>query len=108
MKLSSSSVASYHVQKLSQMKLIREQAGPDGMGYVAEEAVFEAMLRIRRTVIPVWTTATVFFAAALVALVTALRPSAPGASYVFSLVVIAVALAISLYETVTSVSSDRI
>ena len=58
LQLSSSSVADYHVKKLLRMGLIREEGGEDGAaGYVTEEAVFEAMLRIRQTVIPLWTTA---------------------------------------------------
>jgi predicted DNA-binding transcriptional regulator len=109
LKLSSSSISDYHVQKLLRMKLIREEAAQDGAaGYVAEEAVFEAMLRIRRTVIPLWTTASDFFAAALVVLVTILRPPVIGSTYLFSLVVAVVALSISVYETVRSLGGDAI
>jgi predicted DNA-binding transcriptional regulator len=100
LKLSSSSVADYHVQKLLNMKLIREESGQDGsLGYVAEEAIFEAMVRIRRTIIPLWTTATAFFAAGLIMLLTILRPTSLGSTYLFSLVIAAVALSISGYET---------
>jgi predicted DNA-binding transcriptional regulator len=101
--LSSSSVADYHVQKLLRIGLIKQDQGQTGVvGYVAEEAVFEAMLRIRRTVIPVWTTATVFFAACLILLMTVLRPSTITSTFVFSLAMGAVALLISLYETFRS------
>jgi predicted DNA-binding transcriptional regulator len=100
LKLSSSSVADYHVHKLLNMKLIREKSGQDGsLGYVAEEAVFEAMVRIRRTVIPLWTTATAFFAAGLIMLLTVLGPTALSSTYLFSLVLVTAALGISAYET---------
>jgi len=109
LKLSSSSISDYHVQKLLRMKLIREEAGHDGVGgYVAEEGVFEAMIRIRRTVIPLWTTASVFFAAAIVVMITILRPSIISSTYLFSLVVAVVALSISAYETVKSFKGDGI
>jgi predicted DNA-binding transcriptional regulator len=100
LRLSSSSVADYHVQKLLNMRLIREKTGQDGsLGYVAEEAIFEAMVRIRRTVIPLWTTATAFFAAGLIMLLTVLRPTALSSTYLFSLVLVTAALCISAYET---------
>ena len=105
LQLSSSSVADYHVQKLLRMGLIREEASQDGAaGYVTDEAVFEAMLRIRRAIIPLWTTASAFFAAALFVLVTILRPGTITSSYLFSLIVTAVALSISAYETFESLS----
>jgi predicted DNA-binding transcriptional regulator len=107
--LSSSSVADYHVRKLLSAKLIREEGAQDGaVGYAAEEAVFEAMIRIRRTVIPVWTTATAFFAASIVVLITILRPAIISSSYLFSLVIGVAALSISAYETLRSLSGDGI
>lgn len=109
LKLSSSSVADYHVQKLLQMKLVREAGGENEVaGYVAEEAIFEAMVRIRRMVIPLWTTATAFFGAALVVLLTILRPAAISSTYLFSLIIAVVALSISVYETISSFSGDGI
>jgi predicted DNA-binding transcriptional regulator len=107
--LSSASLADYHVQKLLKLKLIREEQGQDGaVGFAAEEAVFEAMIRIRRTVIPLRTMASAFFAVALVLLITILRPGYIGSTYVFSLLVAVVALSISMYETVKSFSTEGI
>lgn len=107
--LSSSSVADYHVQKLLAARLIREERSQDGaVGYAAEEAVFEAMIRIRRTVIPLWTTATSFFAASLIVLATILRSSMLSSTYLFSVVVAMVALSISGYETLRSLSGNGI
>jgi predicted DNA-binding transcriptional regulator len=109
--LSSSSQADYHIQKLLKMKLIREEGGENGSagGYVAEEAVFEAMVRIRRMVIPLWTTATAFFASALLVLLTFLRPAViVSGLYLFSLVITVVALSISVYQAITSLSGNGI
>jgi hypothetical protein len=110
LRLSSPSLADYHVQKLLTMKLIREEKAQDGAGagFVAEEAVFEAMVRIRRTVIPLRATASAFFAVALILLVTILRPGHISSTYVFSLVVTVVALSTSLYETIKGFSSEAI
>ena len=109
LQLSSSSVADYHIKKLLRMGLIREEGGQDGAaGYVAEEAVFEAMLRIRQTVIPLWTTASAFFAAALFLLVTILRPGIITSSYLFSLIVTGVALSICAYETFESLNDGGV
>lgn len=105
--LSTPSLADYHVQKLLRMKLIREERAGDGsVGYSAEEAVFEAMIRVRRTVIPLRATASVFFAVALALLLTLLRPGYISSTYVFSLVAIAVALAASLYETINGLRNE--
>ena len=109
--LSSSSQADYHIQKLLMMKLIREEEGGENgsaAGYVAEEAVFEAMVRIRRMVIPLWTTATTFFAGALLVLLTFLRPAVVSGLYFFSLVITMIALTISIYEAITSLSGNGI
>lgn len=109
LRLSSSSQVDYHIRKLLEMKLIREEeAGSGSAGYVAEEAVFEAMLRIKRTVIPLWTTATALFASALVVLLTILRPDTVDGLYLFSLVITLIALAISAYEALNSLRSDQI
>ena len=90
------------------MQLIREENKDGLVGFVAEEAIFEAMVRIRRTVIPLRATSSVFFAVALVLLLTILRPSYTNSTYVFSLVVVAVALSISIYETIKGLSSQSI
>jgi hypothetical protein len=84
------------------MKLIRKEETQGTIGYVAEEPVFEAMIRLRRTVIPLWTTATVFFLAALVVLLTILKPMVISSTYVFSLFVGTVALSISAYVSIAS------
>jgi len=96
--LSSPSVAHYHVRKLLEAGLVREQDG----GYVVDRVVFENIIRVRRALIPFQTTYSIFFATALLIMLTALRPPNITSSYVFGLIVIGVALAASIYEAVKS------
>jgi DNA-binding transcriptional ArsR family regulator len=93
---SSSSVASYHVSKLLEAGLIREQ----DKGYVMDKVVFDNMVRVRRTLIPFQTAYMAFFAVAFLILLTYLRPPQITSTYGFALVVCLVGVATSLYEVV--------
>lgn len=96
--LSSSSVAEYHVKKLLQSGLIREDQG----GFIVDRNVWQNMIRMRRTVIPFQACFVVLFAAAVVAMLTVLRAN-PSEGYLFGLLVVLIALVLSLYETFMSV-----
>ncbi len=96
--LSSSSVAEYHVKKLLQSGLIRE----DQDGYVVDRNVWQNMIRMRRTVIPFEAFFVVLFAAAVAVMLTVLRTN-PSEGYTFGLAVVLIALGLSLYETFRSV-----
>jgi hypothetical protein len=92
--LSSPSVAHYHIAKLLKAGLLKEE----GDGYVVEKAVFENMIRIRRTVLPSQVGYAAFFLTALIALVTVLRPSQLSSTYAFAVAVVIVAVGVSLLE----------
>ena len=92
--MSSPSVAHYHIAKLLKAGLLKEE----GNGYVVEKAVFENMIRIRRTVLPLQTGYVAFFVTALIALLTIMRPSELSPTYVFAVTVIVVAVGVSLFE----------
>ena len=92
--LSSPSVAHYHVGKLLKAGLLKE----DGEGYTADKTVFENMIRIRRTVLPLQVGYAAFFVTALIALVTVMRPSILSSTYVFAVAVVIVAVGVSLFE----------
>ena len=92
--LSSASVAQYHIRKLLALGLIREQAD----GFAVDKVVFENVIRIRRTAIPLQAAYVAFFAASLVAMVTLLRPSDLTPTYLFAIIAIVVGLAITAYE----------
>jgi hypothetical protein len=98
LNLSSSSVAEYHLKKLVGLGLVHEGSE----GYIADRIVFENMVRINRMVIPLWAVLSTFFAASFTLLLSPLRPSTLVPSYVFSLIVIGVALLVSLYESVVT------
>ena len=112
--LSSSSVAQYHVKKLLAAGLIREappessdQQGEAG-GYVVDRVIFENMIRIRRSLIPLQVGYSVFFATALAVLLVLLRPKVIGGAYVFSLFAIAVACSIFGYQAFKALKNTAI
>jgi len=92
--LSSPSVAHYHITKLLKAGLLKEE----GNGYVVEKAVFESMIRIRRTVLPLQVGYAAFFVTALIALITIMKPSQLSSAYIFAVLVVAVAVGVSLFE----------
>ncbi len=102
LKMSSSSVAEYHLKKLAAMGLVREGDN----GYEADRVIFESMIRIRRTLIPLWATFAAFLATSLTCLLTLLRPSAlMTPAYLLSLITISVSLVVSLYETLSTLKT---
>ena len=101
LNLSSPSVAEYHIKKLVRAGL----AKAEGNGYTVDRMVFENVIRIRRTVIPLQTTFVAFFVSALVVLLTILRPASITSTYVFSLIVCIVAIAILTYEALKTLAT---
>jgi len=91
---STSSLASYHISKLFDAGLIKQQDA----GYVVDRVMFENTIRVRRTLIPLQTTYTIFFLMAFLILITYLKPPEITSTYVFSLAAIFVGFATSLYE----------
>lgn len=74
-------------------------------GFVADTVMLENMVRIKRTVIPIWSILVIFFATSVVLLLSLERPSGPIThSYLFSLIVIVVALIVSISQTLSSMS----
>lgn len=73
LSLSSPSVAHYHIAKLLKAGLLKE----DGEGYTLNKVVFENMVRIKGTALPVQTAYVTFFLAAIAVLVAVFRPPQP-------------------------------
>jgi len=92
--LSSPSVSQYHVRKLLQLGLIREEQG----GYLVDKVILENVIRIRRVSIPIQTAYVAFFGVLLLILVFTLRPATIDSLYYFAVVVNVSALGISIYE----------
>lgn len=95
LKLSSPSVAQYHLKKLLRLGLVKEV--PEG--YAIDKVIYENMVRIGRVTIPFQAAYVAFFAACVLVLATFLRPGILTSTYVFSLGAIVVALAVTVYET---------
>ena len=94
--LSSSSVSEYHIKKLLDMGLVREDQG----GYVVDKVVLDNIVRIRMISIPVQTGYVIFFGVTLLFLLLFLRPDTINSLYFFAIVVNGSALAVSSYEAV--------
>lgn len=92
--LSSPSVALYHISKLVEAGLVREEGG----GYVVDKRIFENMIRVRRMIIPFQATYTSFFITTFIIFLTLLKPENVTSTYVFALAVNSVAILVSLYE----------
>jgi len=101
LSLSSPSLAHYHIVKLLKAGLLKEE----GEGYVVNKTVFENMIRIKRTALPLQVAYSAFLLTALAALTLFMRPSIPSSSYVFATVVITVTLAVSFYEAYRAVEA---
>jgi hypothetical protein len=101
--LSSSSVAEYHVQKLRQLGLIQDSDN----GVIADKVVLDNMIRIRRYVVPIWSILAIFFGTSFILLLTLERPpDVVTRSYLFSLIVIAVALIVSTAQAIGSITKE--
>jgi DNA-binding transcriptional ArsR family regulator len=94
LSLSSSSVSEYHVKKLLQLGLIRQEQD----GYVIDRVVVDNVIRIRRVAIPVQIAYVVFFSVTLLLFLMPLRPVAINSIYFLAVVVNSAALVVSLNE----------
>lgn len=104
LSLSSTSVAEYHVNKLLSMGLAKETL--DSM-YFVDAIVFENMLRIRRSLIPVQIGYLAFFATSLGILLVILRPAIITNDYIFGIIIASVGCAIFAYQVIkTSMNSS--
>ena len=102
LNLSSPTLALYHVNKLEEAGLIKKELN----GYVADRVILENLVRLRRILIPRNLFYTIFLTSSLVMLAVFLRPPILTREYVFSLAVISIAAATSVYETVRVFSRE--
>jgi DNA-binding Lrp family transcriptional regulator len=98
--LSSPTLALYHINKLEEAGFIKKELN----GYVADRIILENLVRLRKLLIPRNLFYTVFFVTSLVFLAILLRPSVLTREYIFSLAVVSVAAATSVYETIRALS----
>ena len=92
LELSSPSVAEYHLKKLLESGLVN--LGPEG--YQVDRLMWDNMIRVRRTVVPLQAFYVAFFAGALVVILLFTRTSLWDAA-LFGEFVVVVALGLSAY-----------
>ncbi len=93
--LSSPSVATYHLAKLEELGILKK----DASGYVVNKVLLEQSIKINRFLVPRYLFYTIFAIAVLLIELTLFKPALIDRQYVFSLVVAAVFVAFSGYET---------
>ncbi len=102
LNLSSPTLALYHMNKLEEAGLIKKEAD----GYVADRIFLQNLIRLRRVLIPRNFFYMIFLLTSLIMLAVFLRPPTLSREYVFSLAVISVAAATSVYETMKTFSQE--
>lgn len=100
--LSSPTLALYHLNKLEEAGLIKKELN----GYTADRVILENLIRFRRILIPRNFFYMIFLLTSLIMLAVFLRPPIITREYVFSLAVIGIAAAASIYETVKVFSQE--
>jgi repressor of nif and glnA expression len=100
LNLSSPTLALYHMNKLEDAGFIRKELN----GYVADRVILENLIRLRKVLIPRNFFYTVFLITSLIFLAVFLRPPILTREYIFSLGVVSVATATSIYETIKALS----
>lgn len=84
------------MKKLLSAGLIKEV--DEGTRFVVDRIVFENMIRIKTSLVPIRVSYIVFFGVALVLLLTLLRPESMDRAYVFSIVIMVLATAIFVFH----------
>ncbi|MEM3566367.1 MAG: winged helix-turn-helix domain-containing protein [Candidatus Bathyarchaeia archaeon] len=95
LRLSSPTLASYHLAKLEEAGIIKQTME----GYVVDKMIFRNLVRIRSLLIPKYLFFSIFFAAATVLHVVLFKPPVLTKEYVFATVVMMIATLSYIYET---------
>lgn len=96
LKLSSPSLAAYHLSKLEEVGLLRQETG----GYAVNKVVLEGMMRVRHVLVPRFLFYFVFAVSAFVIELTLLRPPILTSGYFFSTAATFILSLVLFYETV--------
>jgi len=104
LKLSSPTLASYHLKKLEEAGLLKQTME----GYVVDRVFLRNLIRFRRMLIPRYFFYSVFFVSALALELTTLRPVAVYREYAFAVGITCVAVFSSIYETIKVLLKESI
>ncbi len=104
LKLSSPTLAAYHLDKLEEAGLLRQT--PDG--YVVEKLVLENFVRLRQLLLPKYLFYFAVFATAVLFQIILFRPPQLTREFLFSTSMLVLAAAYFAYETIVTVLKRRI
>jgi hypothetical protein len=96
LKLSSPSVAQYHLSKLEQAGLVRKEMGD----YVINKVILDSCIKISRFIVPRYLFYTVLAVVILIMQLTLIRPDVLYKEYYYSVLATLIFLSIFCYETV--------
>jgi DNA-binding transcriptional ArsR family regulator len=96
LKLSSPTLAVYHLEKLEQAGLLKKGA----IGYVVDKVYVRNLVRLRRLLIPKYFFYALFFSLAVVLELTVFRPVVFTREFVFAFIITCAAAISHIYETV--------
>lgn len=97
------STAHYHLRKLVDAGLVKEREG----GYVVDRVIFESMMRVGKSLIPLQVTFMAFFATMLFFLLTILRPGQIYATYALAVLIDCVSLGVFTIQTALTLRRMR-
>jgi DNA-binding transcriptional ArsR family regulator len=95
LKLSSPTLAAYHLEKLENGGLLKKNAD----GYIVNRVYLRNLLRLRTMLIPRYFFHSIFFLSALIVQLFFLRPFVLSREYVFGIIVTCAAASSYIYET---------
>lgn len=104
LKLSSPTLASYHLEKLREAGLLKQSM----QGYEPDLVFLKIMIRFRGTLIPRYFFYSIFFISALITELAIFKPPILTRAYFFAVGVIFVASVAFIYETVRALLKESI
>jgi len=104
LRLSSPTLAVYHLEKLEQAGLLKKGA----MGYTVDKVYVHNLVRLRRLLIPKYFFYALFFSLAVVLELTVFRPVVFTREFVFAFIMTCAAAISYIYETIKTWTKETV
>lgn len=104
LKLSSPTLAVYHLEKLEQVGLVKKGV----MGYTVDRVYVRNLVRLRRLLIPKYFFYALFFSLAVVLELTVFRPAVFTREFMFAFIISCAAAVSFIYETIRTWTKEPI